>query len=134
MKRLKGQVIDITQDGYAIIKVAVNLNEIMHKNVKDCYVTFADDLALPDSQEYINLTAEQCAVVYDRKKVRETIEAESSVIKKLQSGLRGQYAGIVEKPKNKKINLRTMREIEICLNCPFPDCKKNCERIKERIC
>lgn len=131
MKRLKGRVINITQDGYAIIKVAVNPKEIMCGSGRDCYVTFTDDCALLDNQEYINLTSEQCAVVYNSKIVREAKRVEDSVCKMAQSGLHGNYAGVIEKPKKKTMDSRTIDEIEICLNCPFPDCKSNCKRFKE---
>lgn len=46
----KGKIIEISESGYATIRVPINFNTIIHREVKECYVDFIDSRPLSDKQ------------------------------------------------------------------------------------
>lgn len=46
----KGKIVDLNEDGTATVIVPVNLAQIIHRNVKECYVDFIDSRKLSDEQ------------------------------------------------------------------------------------
>lgn len=47
---IKGRVVDLCEDGTAVIKAAVPLGQVIHRNVKEVYVDLIDSRPLSDRQ------------------------------------------------------------------------------------
>ena len=47
---LKGKIIDLREDGTAIIQAQVPINQVLHRQVKECYIDLIDSRSLSDKQ------------------------------------------------------------------------------------
>ena len=47
---LKGKIIDLREDGTAIIQAQVPLHQVLHRQVKECYIDLIDSRPLSDKQ------------------------------------------------------------------------------------